>query len=43
MYVEKRQTQNRSQNHLNDHPTTSLNALKRMRMDEGIILNQQKS
>jgi len=43
MNVKKRQPQNRSQNHLDDHPTTSLNALKRMRMNEGKgVLNQEK-
>jgi len=43
MNVEKRQPQNRRQNHLDDHPTTSSNALKRMRMDEGKkVLNQGK-
>jgi len=42
--VEKRQPQNRSQNHLDDHPTTSSNALKRMRMYEGKeVLNQGKN
>jgi len=44
MNVEKRQPQNRRQNHLDDHPTTSSNALKRMRMDEGKeVLNQEKT
>jgi len=43
MNVEKRQPQNRRLNHLDDHPTTSSNALKRMRMDEGKeVLNQGK-
>jgi len=43
MNVEKRQPQNRRQNYLDDHPTTSSNALKRMRMDEGKkVLNQGK-
>jgi len=43
MNVEKRQPQNRRQNHLDDHLTTSSNALKRMRMDEGKeVVNQEK-
>jgi len=33
MNVEKRQPQNRRQNHLDVYPTTASNALKRMRMD----------
>jgi len=43
MIVEKRQPQNSRQKHLDDHPTTSSNALKRTRMDEGMeVLNQEK-
>jgi len=33
--VENRQPQNRRRNQMDDHPTTSSNALKRTRMDEG--------
>jgi len=39
----KRQPQNGRQNHLDDHPTSSSNALKRMRMDESKeVHNQEK-